>query len=218
MSLLAKVGVFCAFLAVFAVWTVAIYKLTQRAATALVKQRGYLPITAAIGIVSYVGTFVFVWLLSGFLDLRFVGLLLTGQLLSIVLSSVFWAMLGSPKINWGAYGYWESFQMVLRHPWSKWLDMAIGIIVLLGFPIAAGWVYFTSDVPSVQATLRVFQVTIVALFLLGGIIAVKSALLLLSLPTMNEHARDRFLVVQLGSFISWGLMISMILAFLLKGV
>ncbi|PZR81499.1 MAG: hypothetical protein DLM68_17730 [Hyphomicrobiales bacterium] len=58
--------------------------------------------------------------------------------------------------------------------------------------------------PSEQATLLIFQVTIVALFLLNMIITTKTGILLLSSPTMNEHARERILVNQLGGFISLG--------------
>ncbi|MGI8570326.1 MAG: hypothetical protein ACR2KT_15380 [Methylocella sp.] len=88
MSLLAKISIFCAFLVAYSVWLVVIYKLTLRTINAVVTQRDYLLVTAATGLLGSIGIFVFVWLLSGFLDSRFVGLLLAGQLLSPALTGV----------------------------------------------------------------------------------------------------------------------------------
>lgn len=211
MSMLAKIAIFCAFIVIYGLWCFAVHKLTQRMLAAMVAQRGYAFYAAALNLIAVIGMFLFVWLLAGFLDFRFAGLLLAGQLLSLIIVGIAWPFLGNPEVRWGALIYWESAQMVLRHPWSPWVDMAVGLCVLIGFPIAAGWVYFANEAPSERLTLLVFQVTVGGLFLLGMISTIKSGVLLLSSPTLNEHARDRILVTQLAGFVSWGLSFSMVL-------
>jgi hypothetical protein len=211
MGLPVKIGLFFMFILSYGLWALLMYRLTILLTKAQVMQRNYIVISQALGFSSYIGIFFFVWLLSGFLDAKFVGLLLVSQLMALALSSVAWAMLGSPKDNWGAYVFWEGCLIGMSNQWLTWAVSAISSIGFLGFPIAAGWIYFTGDIPSELATLRIFQVTIATLFLLGLIPVIRTVVPLLSSATLNENARARILIAQLGSFASWGLILSMVL-------
>jgi hypothetical protein len=84
-------------------------------------------------------------------------------------------------------------------------------MISVGFPITVGWVYFNNTVPSDKNTIQIFKVTIVFLLLMGLIMALKNGILALSSATVVEQSRDHLLVGQLGSFISLGLSLSMIL-------
>lgn len=211
MSLPVKIGLYFVFILSYGLWSLLIYRLSNRLAKASVMQRNYIAISQALGFATYIGIFFFVWLLSGFLDARFVGLLLVSQLMALALSSVAWTMLGSPKDNWGACVFWESVLIGMRNQWLTWAVLAISSIGFLGFPIAAGWIFFTGDIPSEPATLKIFQVTITTQFLLGLIPMIRGVMPLLSSATINENARARVLIAQLGSFASWGLLLSMVL-------
>ena len=211
MDLPFKIGLFFVFILSYGLWSLLVYRLAIRLAKATVMQRNCIVVSQALGFATYIGIFFFVWLLSGFLDAKFVGLLLVSQLMALALSSVAWAMRGSPKDNWGAYVLWEGSLIGISSSWLTRAGIVISFIEFFGFPIAAGWIYFTGDIPSELATLRIFQVTIVTLFILGLIPFISTVVPLLSSPTLNENARARILIFQLGSFASWGLILSMVL-------
>jgi hypothetical protein len=206
-----KIAVFIAFLVLYALWAWLCNTLVSRFPRATIKEQGYIPLTIAISLISNGAFLFFIWLLSGFFDLRVIGLLLISQALSIFLVSVSWIIVRNETLKWGASVVLEDMKLSKKYPLSPLFDIYIGAITFLAFPVASGWIYFHNIVPSDKNTIQIFKVAIISFCLIDVIITAKSTIMKLSSATIAEQSRDRILVSQLGSFITWGLTFSMIL-------
>ncbi len=209
MALFIKICIYIVFLIFYALFIYFSNKLTQKTIKVVYEQKNIFFFSLFVSIYGVFFIFLSVWLLTRYYDFMFYGLLIAGGVLGFFVSSILWAVLGSPKTSWGAQILWDGMQIPLRHTWFPLVQIILGIVFLL-YPIAAGWIYFSNDVPSSAATLGIFRATLIML-MSGMVMQIIPAALILISASLNEESRSRVLVNKISDFVSYGLIASVIL-------
>lgn len=101
MSSLMRVGVFVGFLVIYVVWLIVTLKLTNKLQGDLLRGKTFF-VTELMILINWSGFFAFNWILSGFFDISLFGLFLIASHLGAMISGVLWAIVGTPRTEWGA--------------------------------------------------------------------------------------------------------------------
>ncbi len=205
-----KFLMFSLFLFLFLIWITASQKSLAYQQKSLIAGRLFR--ARQLGeFISWIGLFTFLWVLGGFLDFRIIGWVFVVTQASIILAAVIWALLGPPRVPWGAQILCEGGQHAVRHRWIPVYLSLAGLVILIGYPIAAGIEYFGHNETGPELTAGIFKTTVLWLLAGGMLSLLPSIVLLLSSPHLHEDTRARALISNLSQFVLNALYISMIL-------
>lgn len=166
MSLALKIGVYVLFVGVYAGWIFLASKQVDRLTRGLVTGRWLIHSEVNI-ILRNLSIVLFIYLLSGYFSLGLTLLLLLVAQLGVLLAVVLLAFTGENLRLHTARTLWGGYEMRLRNPkLVSWVENLTGVVVL-AYPIAAGYVFFTQPYPSPQLTLLIFRVTLVGIVFAG---------------------------------------------------
>ena len=202
-----KIGIFVSFLIVFFI----LMTISRKSMSNMLRNAamGKSLLSQQIMVLTYLTAyFGFIWMLSGFFDIRLVLIVLIAMEIAPLLTGIFWALLGRPKTPWQQQLTWEGAQIGARHPFLLIAFMGTGLILLVGFPISAGITYFGNTIPSTEGTLAVFRVVLFWFIILGFIIGFSMNTLILASESLHEDTRSHAMVDSLSRFIITGLWLS----------
>ena len=208
MSLFIKVGIFITFLIVYTVWIVAVYKLSYRLQNNLLRGKALLTQEMLL-LATVLGFFVFIWILSGYLNIKLIGLFLLAAHLGTIIMAILWALSGSVDIRWGPRAIWAGGEFGMKHPWMMMTTSVISLIAVIAYPVIAGIVYFSHLVPSHRVTVLIFRYTLLALFISSWIAMLPILIGVLSSKNVDKGTRTRFFVAQIGSLVSNALFLAL---------
>jgi hypothetical protein len=209
-SLLLKVVIFLGFLLVYVAWVVISYLLNNRLQKDLIRGNAFLASELNL-LSSSLGLFAFIWILSGFFSIQLVGLFLLLAHVGFLITGVLWAFLGSPLVAWGPRAIWAGSEFGVKQSAVMIVLLGVSVIVLIGYPVAAGIIFFGGVISSEQATLSVFRLTLVGMVLSGLTIMLPLLVGVLQSKNLDEDTRTRLFITQGGNMASYALYLSLIL-------
>ena len=200
--------VFIAFCVAYVLWTFGAIVVLLKIVSDVRKNRSFVNSELAT-ILSLAGMFGFIYLLSGFFSLSLTILVVLAAQLGIAISGVLWALIGSYQTRWAERAAWAGAELQAKNPVSTMLIGLASAIVLFGYPVLAGILYYGHHYPPAQMTIRVIQLTL--LYTFASTLVAQAPLLVrvLSSPDIDEQTRTRFLVVQLGGLVPTALLLAL---------
>ena len=210
MSLLLKIVVFIVFLVFLSGFYIGSFLFSRRIQRLLSEGRLFL-LGQVMLLASVFSLFSFVWLLSGFFSWRLTLFFVLAAEVGGVVTGVLWRFMGSTDLPWAASSTWTGAEIAIRHPWLPQILGIVSALVLLAYPIACGFEFFSHEVPSPDVTVAIFRFTLIALFLPGLLITLPTIVSMLSSRNLDEGTRLRVLLAQGGGLFSNALVIALVL-------
>lgn len=200
MDLVLKIGVFLLFLLCYALFFQG-SRLAQRwlgrspfsGATAFAQ--GAATAIGATGALT-----VFMFLLARFFSPLLTLLLLAVGFGALILGLVVRGLFGSRGAE--VEEFWEGVGVGARSRGLMYVILAIGSVVVFGYPVAVGIVYFTNAIPSAEATLWILRFTLLGLVLGGQLPLLVAGANLLMTETVEDDARTLMLAQRVLALMS----------------
>jgi hypothetical protein len=211
-SLLIKIPIFLGFLVFLVIWTALTLAALVRFATSLRTRStaGFLFTSLLpLDVVGLVGFFGMLGITALFFDVGILALMLLGLAMGYVLAYLAWEILGPLDRPFGSRLLWASARLTFHDGFQKFNKIA-GAVALAGVVLTLGYLFFTEDIPSAEATQRIFKVVVVYLVVAFLITVLPSRLVQLLSPNLDEDVRTRLLLVQVGGLFTWTLFISLL--------
>lgn len=213
MSLAVKILIFVGYLFFVVLYTAAslvaaqqlLKGLRSRSAAGLVF-RGLAP----LDVVGYIFLFGTLGILAFFFDAAVIGLMLATTLLGYLITVISWALLGPFERPVGSDMTWSNASLMVRRGYQRAQNI-IGAVMLFVLLVALGYVFFTRDVPSTQATQDILKVLTFWLSAIFVVSQLPARLATLSSRNLDEPVRDRLLAAQTGTLFTWAILVSLAL-------
>jgi hypothetical protein len=94
---------------------------------------------------------------------------------------------------------WAATCFSVRHPILTYTTIFMSMVILIGYPVVAGIVYFSSTIPSSAATLSIIRVTLLLLFIGGTALTLPIQIGAALSENLSSPARRRFLASSLAT-------------------
>jgi hypothetical protein len=203
-----KIVIFLGFLIIYTAWLIGNLKILQKFITASLYGNA-LMLTEMMLLLNIFGLLAFVWVLTGFFNFLLTAAILVGTHLSLIVTAVLWLLLGSPTDTWKAQSFFAGAEFaVTKKPLTN-LFAIFSTLIVVGYPVAAGFIFFRYSFHSERMTVLVFMATLLML-VLSSVSLLPQSTWILGSKNISEETRARIMVAQLGGLISNALFLSMI--------
>jgi hypothetical protein len=140
--------------------------------------------------------FAFIFMLSGYFNIRLIGIFFCASQFGIILTAILAGLLSSPSSKWGPRALWAGGEFGLKHAPLMLGIMISSILIFLAYPVASGISYFS--LPKSMLTERIFQYTLSFLFLGNYLISSFMAIGIIVSENIDEDTRIRYLINNLS--------------------
>lgn len=186
--------------------------VSSRQTKNLMRTRRWFWPTELAALTSSVALFVFLYTLARSRSTLIpAGLFLATQVSVLLRAASSMTTVGESPGQLLAESRWTSVSMMIRHRWVAIVSGLLLIIVGLGYPVAAGIVYFSNTVPSPAATLSVTRITLLVLFVGGTLGLLTSQIGLFTSENLNAASRQKLFYPTLGGLVPNGFILAVLL-------
>jgi len=195
-----KMGIFEAFLFVFAAGGYALSRRLRKYTTSIV-----------ILSINLLGFLAIMWILSGLFDILLVGQFLIGGVLMILISSVLWCLSGFPANPLMAQLVLEIEYFEKRCPRLSRTIRAVGLLAIIAFIPVATVFYFRFHLSTELSMVHFLKIAFVSIFLVGLFVTLPPILAAMLSKNLDRGTRDLLLIFEFGHLGVSGLYLGLIL-------
>lgn len=147
------------------------------------------------------GLFAFIYTLSRFFSLSLVLVMFAGSQIGIVVSAVAAGFLGLSVEASFHRSRWQGQEIGKKYPRFTTLANASAVVALTIYPVIAGFIYFRHPIPSLEQTLLVFKLTLIALICSSYPFPLSLMIGMLLSKQLDEKTRTLLLVNSLSQVV-----------------
>jgi len=201
-----KVLFFLAFLVVYGlyIWT-SVMLLTRFVGNS--KKSGFIENELMI-VIPYFFFFAFVFIIGRFFNLHLFVFSILFANIGLIITSVIWSLIGSPKTPFKEIGGWAGGDFGLKNTWLTVVSQGLVLLMFVAFPIVTGIRYFSlSDGDAI----RTFALLSSIILVLGAyILSLPIFIGVLTSSFIDEDTRARYFINQFSSVIAYSLFVSLL--------
>jgi flagellum-specific peptidoglycan hydrolase FlgJ len=103
---------------------------------------------------------------------------------------------------------WAGLCFSVRHPTLILTNSFVALGLVVGYPVVAGIVYFSSPIPSLAATLSIIRVTLLIVFIGGALVSLPEQIGTALSENLSDSSRRRFFASSLAGIAPQGIVLS----------
>lgn len=152
--------------------------------------------------------FASLFVINHFLNLYLVLFSIAFSNIGLLIASVVWGLLGSPKIPYKAISGWAGTNFAIENIWFSVFYQAVAAIISIAYPIIIGVYYFKGYLPEQIGTITL-ECTLI--FILASfVLLIPTIISVLTANYIDEDTRSRYLISQFSNLIPYTLYISLL--------
>jgi len=203
-----KILAFVVFLIAFVVWALGVAFCTLKLQKDLLEGRSFWSGELTL-LVTYVGFFGFIYLLSGFWSLRLVLLFFIAAQLGALIGYVLNVALGAQSEKSGMRALWAGKEIDIKFPRLTMVGQILSGLIFLSYPVVAGVLYFHHVWSSEALKILIVKYSLLLLILSGYPLFIAIMMSILASENLDEDTRQRFFINQLCGMIPTALFVAL---------
>ena len=202
MALIIKVGLFTLFVILYSGWLyLAGIHFNKSFSEGFIDQWRWVWSAEISVILMIAGFLMFIFLLTGYFSFPLTVVLLASTQIGILIDLILFGFVSSDITVYHARSTWQGFELGINHPRMFNFFRGISLVVRLGYPFIAGYLFFTNPLPSPQLTLNIFRYSLVGIAFGSLPVALFVSLNALVSENLDEEARGGSLIEQMSMYV-----------------